>query len=750
MGPSPAVRVAPKRVRPYRHQQPLLMNQYDIRILDLIFLRGPNRWSYRPTLEALVDIGSLEESPSNALPGFVTRLVEWLPGLRKHECSYEEPGGFVRRLEEGTWVGHILEHVTLELQTQAGRPAGFGRARSTATTGVYHVVVRTTQEDLTRTCLLKARELILAAIAGQAFDVPATLRELRVLADRKGFGPSTACIVDAAVNAKIPVVPLSQGNLVILGHGTRQRRIWTAETDRTSAIAESIASDKHLAKELIAPCGIPVPDGQLVRSADAAVIAAEDIGYPVVVKPGEASRGEAVFLKLGDAAAVRVAFAAAREVDSTVIVERHIEGEEHRLLVVGDKVVAATRAEAFRVTGNGRDSLYNLLNTALNKLADAAAPSAVPLTIEDFDDFPTVRLAMFQQGLAFATVPGVNQVVELPRHAKIGVDVLALVHPSIAAQATLAARVVGLDIAGVDIVAKDISKPLAAQGGALIEINAGPALPTHLPQGTNGSHPVGDAIVRHLFPGDDNGRIPLIGISGTTATTAVARMVGYLLHLQGVAVGVACGNGLYLGERRVDHNDAANWAAGQRLLVNRTLNAAVIETAAESLLREGLPYDRCQVGLVTTLLADENLTRFGVADAEQLTRLLRTQIDVVLPQGIAVLNADDAGVLALASFADGEVLIYSRDAQSPAVLEARALGRRAVYRDEDELVFADGERAERVALPPTYDAPACLPAAACAWAAMVPVDLIVSGLVGFPSATTAADESTRPTTRSTH
>lgn len=744
MGPPPAVSVAPKRVRPYRHLQPLLMNQYDIRILDLIFLRGPNRWSYRPTLEALIDIGALEQSPSNSLPGFVTRLVEWLPGLRKHECSYEEPGGFVRRLEEGTWVGHILEHVTLELQTQAGRPAGFGRARSTKTTGVYHVVVRTTQEDLTRTCLLKARELILAAIAGKPFDVAATMRELRVLADRKGFGPSTACIVDAAVNAKIPVVPLSQGNLVILGHGTRQRRIWTAETDRTSAIAESIASDKDLAKQLLAPCGIPVPEGQLVRSADAAVEAAENIGYPVAVKPGEASRGEAVFLDLANAAAVRVAFAAAREVDTTVIVEKHIEGEEHRLLVVGGKVVAATRAAAFHVTGNGRDTLHDLLNSALNRLADAAEPSAVPLTIEDFEDFPTVRLALSRQGLAFDAVPSVNQVVELPQHAKIGVDILAQVHPSIAAQATLAARVVGLDIAGIDIVARDISKPLAAQGGALIEINAGPALPTHLPHGANGSHAVGDAIVRHLFPGDDNGRIPLIGISGSTDTTPVARLVGFLLHLQGVAVGVACGNGLYLGERRVDHNDSANWAAGQRLLVNRTLNAAVIETTAESLLREGLPYDRCQVGLVTSLVPDENLARFGVQDVEQLTRLLRTQIDVVLPQGIAVLNADDGGVLALASFADGEVLIYSRDAQAPAVLEARALGRRAVYRDEDELVFAHGKQAERLALPPSFSAPACLPAAACAWAANVPIDLIVSGIVGFPSATTAADETARP------
>lgn len=711
------------------------MTQYDIRLLDLIFLRGPNRWSYRPTLEALVDIGALEEHPSNVLPGFVERLVAWLPGLRKHECSYEAPGGFVRRLEEGTWVGHILEHVTLELQTQAGRPAGFGRARSTATTGIYHVVVRTTQEDLTKTCLLRARDLILAAIHGQAFDVAGTLRELRVLADRKGFGPSTACIVDAAVAARVPVLPLGQGNLAILGHGTHQRRIWTAETDRTSAIAESIAADKSLAKQLLAPCGIPVPEGAEVRNVEAALEAAEDIGYPVTVKPCEANRGEGVFLDLRDVEQVRAAFKPAYDASaSTVLVEKYIEGDEHRLLVVGDKVVAATRAAPVELVGDGAHSVQQLLADTLAALAERGDPAVVPFTVEDFEDFPTVRLALARQGLDFATVPAAGQRVTLPRHAKIGEDVLALVHPATAALATLAARAVGLDIAGIDIVARDIGQPLAGQGGALIEVNAGPALPTHLPQGEHGAHPAGRAIIDHLFPGDDKGRIPLVGIGGSADTTLETRLVGYLLHLHGVSVGVACGTGLYLGDRQVDHNDGAHWAAGQRLLINRTLKAAVIQTTAESLLREGLPYDRCQVGLVTSLDGGHALARFGVQDEEQLTKLLRTHVDVVLAQGVAVLNADDPGVLALAEYSDGEVLLYSRRPQGEALAEARAAGRRAVYRDRDELVFAHGDASERLALPAGFELPAALPAAACAWALGVPPELIVSGIVGFPAA----------------
>lgn len=715
------------------------MNQYNIRILDLVFLRGPNHWSYRPVLEALVDIGNLEELPSNKLPGLVNRLINWLPGLRKHECSYGEAGGFVRRMEEGTWIGHILEHVTLELQTQAGRPVGFGRARSTAITGIYHVVVRISQDDLTKTCLLKARELILAAINNQPFDINAIIHELRVLADRKGFGPSTACIVEAAVNSRIPVVPLSRGNLVILGHGAHQRRIWTTETDRTSAIAESIASDKDLSKQLLDYCGIPVPEGCTVRNADSAVAAAKNLGYPVTIKPFGANRGAAVFLNLCDEDAVRAAFDAAYSVDAyqpdyPVIVEKFIDGEEHRLLVVGNQVVAATRAAPFLVTGNGYDTVRNLLIAALAKVADDVEPTVVPFTIEDFEDFPTVNLALQRQQLSFDAAPLAGQVVALPRHAKIGIDVLNQVHPSIIDMATLAARVVGLDIAGVDIVAKDISKPLDTQGGVFIEINAGPSLPTHLPRNADGSHTAGDAIIRHLFPSTDHGRIPLVGVTGCSYTTVVTRLVGFLWHLHGAFVGIACGNGLYLDERRIDHNDSVHWTAGQRLLINRTLGAAVIETSALSLLREGLPYDRCLVGLITSLQILPELAHFGVKDTEQMQRLLRTQIDVVLPQGVAVLNADDDEVLKLAKYSDGAVLIYSNDSNNQAICEAKAQKHQAVYRDGDKLAFAGDEIIEYVSLPhickETYE---CLPAAAVAWALKIPINLIVSGMVSFLS-----------------
>ena len=705
------------------------MTRYDIKILELVVLRGPNRWSYKPTLEALVDIGLLEECPSNSLPGFVERLIEWLPGLHQHECSYEVPGGFVRRLQEGTWVGHILEHVTLELQPRIGHPAGFGRARGAGATGVYHVVVRITQEDLTRACLLKARELILAAIHAEPFDVPGSLRTLRMLAQSKALGPSTACIVEAARAARIPVAPLEHGNLVLLGQSARQRRIWTAETDSTSAIAESIAKDKDLTKELLSNCGLPVPEGQIVRTLAEAWLAAEEIGVPVVLKPAEGSRGEAVSLAVSTQTEIAAAFERAQQVQSAVIIERYVEGIEHRLLVVGERVVAATRAIQFTVTGNGHDTVCALMASTLGgRESDRWAAEAL-------SDYPTVRRALDLQTLDPNSVPAAGCTVSLHRHAKLGEDVLALVHPDTITLALLAARIVGLDIAGIDIVAGNIEQPLASQQGAIIEVNAGPSLPTHLrhPDGT--SNTAGHAVVRHLFPTGEDGRIPLVGITGCTDTTSVAQLLGYLLYLHGRAVGVACAAGIFLGQRCIRQGDGANWSAGQRVLINRTVDAAVIETSPTSLLREGLPYDRCLVGVLTSIEAPTEIVPFGVQNADQMAHVLRTQIDVVLSHGVAVLNADDPAVLALAQYSEGEVLLYSRDKTTCSAIQAALFkGARAVYVDGDALVFAQHNNAERRMLAPCVNAADCLPAAAAAWALGIPFDLIIGAIVGYPVA----------------
>ena len=338
----------------------------DIVIRRMSHLQGPNVWTYRAVIEAVVDIGELEDFPSNTLPGFYQRLTGWLPGLIEHRCSVGRRGGFLMRLRDGTWPGHILEHVALELQTQAGMKTGFGKARMTHERGVYKVVIRTRNEAIGKLALTSARDLVMAAINDKPYDVAATIARLTDMVDRQCLGPSTACIVDAANERDIPAIRLNDGNLVQLGHGAAQRRIWTAETDRTSAIAEGISRDKDLTKQLLAAAGVPVPEGRTVESAEAAWDAAEDIGLPVVVKPSDGNHARGVSLNLKTRDEVIHAFGAAEQEGSEVIVERFIPGQEHRLLVVGGKVVAATRGEIIRVGGDGKSTIAQLIDTQVN------------------------------------------------------------------------------------------------------------------------------------------------------------------------------------------------------------------------------------------------------------------------------------------------------------------------------------------------------------------------------------------------
>ncbi len=721
----------------------------DIVIRRMAYLRGPNIWTYRAVIEAVVDIGALEDYPSNTLPGFYERLTAWLPGLIEHRCSVGRRGGFLMRLRDGTWPGHILEHVALELQTQAGMKTGFGKARMTHEHGVYKVVVRTRNEAVGKQAIESARDLVMAAINDRPYDVAATIARLTEMVDRQCLGPSTACIVEAASARGIPHIRLNEGNLVQLGHGAALRRIWTAETDRTSAIAEGIARDKDLTKQLLASAGVPVPEGRTVASADEAWEAAEDIGLPVVVKPSDANHARGVSLNLKTREEVVHAFAAAEAEGSEVMVERFIPGQEHRLLVVGGQVVAATRGEIIRVGGDGKSSIGQLIDTQVNTDPRRGAEEHLPLEPLRHDD-PVLRLLLQRQGLAIDSVLPRGQSAVVQRTGNMAIDVTTQVHPDIAEQMALAARVVGLDIAGIDLVVEDIAQPLAAQHGAIVEVNAGPGLLMHLKPAVGRAQPVGDAIAAHLFPGDSTGRIPLVGLVGDGQSSLAARLVAGLLQLNGQQTALACGDGVFLGARQLAKDSALGYDAGERLLINRSAQAAVLETSPRHILTEGLPYDRCQVGVVMAMPGPEGLQDLYITEAEQMPNIVRTQVDVVLPQGAAVLNADDPEVLALADYSDGEVVLYSLDADNPAVAAHRARKGRAVLARGDSLVLATGAdevpllalNAPRFAELNTARLPAdarphVLAAVAAAWALGVPSELIRANLLHFCAAPVA-------------
>lgn len=669
------------------------MKTKDIKFLEIRHLRGPNIWTYRSVIEAIVDIGELEDYPSNTLPGFVDRLNGFLPSLIEHRCSYGERGGFLRRLEEGTWPGHILEHVSLELQNLAGMPGGFGKARQTSVRGVYKVVIRAWHEEVTRACLEAGRELVMAAIEDTAFDVHATVERLHDLADRRLLGPSTGCIVEEATSKarRIPAIRLlSTGNLVQLGYGIHSRRIWTAETDRTSAIAETISRDKNLTKCLLQSCGVPVPEGRLVVSATDAWEAAEDIGLPVVVKPLDGNHGRGVSTNLSTYKDVEAAFQLALDEAGEVIVERFIRGHEHRLLVVGGQLVAAARGEEAWVTGDGVSTITQLIDTQLNTDPRRGTMENCPLNLILLDDDPAVRLELARQGFHADSIAPDGQGVLIQRNGNVALDVTDLVHPDVAAVASLAARIVGLDIAGVDLVCEDISRPLDEQRGAIVEVNAGPGLLMHLKHSNGGPRPVGRAIVEHLFPKGDNGRIPVIGVTGSYGKTVVCRLIARLLTLAGKQTGLACSDGLFLDRRRIDSNDCAHWDAATRILMNRAVEAAVFENGSDAILGEGLAYDRCQVGVVTNFDVARHTGRYYIETADQVSNVLRTQIDLVLPTGAALLNAREPMLVDMAPLCDGEVIYFAYDAQLPTIIAHRELGKRAVVVRDGLILLASG------------------------------------------------------------
>ena len=717
-----------------------MTDKKNIEILRVTHLRGPNIWTYRPVIEAWVDIGELENHPSNTIPGFYERLSAFLPGLIEHHCSPGVRGGFLQRVQEGTWAAHILEHVTLELQNLAGMRTGFGKARQTSKPGVYKIAFRTRQEQVGRVALAAARDLVMAAIHDTPYDIATTVSHLREKVDSLCLGPSTAHIVDAATARQIPSIRLTEGNLVQLGYGINQRRIWTAETDQTSAIAEEIASDKDLTKSLLQSCGVAVPEGQLVRSADEAWEAAKDIGVPVAVKPYDGNHGRGVSLDLHTQADVEAAYQLAhRKGGGSVIVEKFIPGNEHRLLVVGKRVVAAARGETVSVIGDGISTIDALADLQINIDPRRGSGEDAPLNTVNPSESAEVILELERAGLTPESIPAKDQKVLIQRNGNVAFDVTDIMHPTVAATAALAARIVGLDIAGVDMVLEDISKPMNSQRGAVIEVNASPGLLAHIKPAQGQGQPVGKAVIDHLFHAERDGRIPIIGITGTQKTARIARLVAWLAHISGKHVGLACSEGLYLDGRQVVATDCAHWEAGQRLLINRSVQAAVFENGSKMILAEGLAYDKCSVGVITDVSWHESLNEFDILDAEQAYKVVRTQVDVILPSGTAVLNSADPQVVEMAELCDGKVIFYGLDPSQATMAEHRAAGERIVFVRDEQIVLAQGM--EDIALLPLASlkpAKASQPemvmaAVAAAWALNIPPELIGAGLRTFES-----------------
>ena len=714
-------------------------------ILSVKVLRGPNQWASFPCLEAWVDLGRLEDFPSNTLPGFNERIMSWLPTMIEHRCSIGERGGFFERLRAGTWMGHVLEHVTLELQTLAGTPVGYGRAREAKTRGVYKVVIEYKEEKFALECLQAAHRLLMAAIDDTPFEVTAEVKRLRQVLLDVQLGPSTRSIVEAAIARGIPSQRLTEGSLVRLGYGSRQRRICAAETDRTGAVAETIAQDKELTRTLLAESGIPVPEGRPVIDAADAWAVAEEIGAPVVVKPRYGNQGRGVSVNLVTREEVEKAWILANEINTSVVVERFVTGGDYRVLVVGGRMVAVARRHPPIVVGDGGSTVRQLVdrvNEDPRRCGDHAT-SLSPMVIDE------VAVAVLrEQGLSEESVPETGRQVFLRRNANLSTggsaeDVTDIVHPEVAARAIEAARIVGLDVAGIDLVMDDCTKSLEAQRGVVIEVNAAPGLRMHLEPTVGTPRNVGAAIVDSLFGPGDDGRIPTASVTGTNGKTTVVRLISHLAATGGATVGTTCTEGVWVGGRQIDAGDCSGPKSARRVLANPAVTTAVFEAARGGILREGCGFDSCDVAVVTNIASGDHLGIAEIDTPEQIAWVKGAIVAAVRPSGAAVLNAADPLVVAMKKWCKGQVVYFDANAANPVIVEHLAKGGLAATVRDGWIVLCDGPRETRLAhldrVPLVhrglvdFQVENVLASAAAAWRLGVPLELVRLGLESFSS-----------------
>ncbi len=695
-------------------------------------LRGPNLWSRHTSIEAIATCDEAERDIAN-LPGFEGRLRARFP-----ELGFLEPTSH----DEAISMVHALEFAALGLQAQAGCPVTFSRTTATLDPGVYQVVVEYSEEAVGRLAFDLAETLCKAALDDTPFDLEDALARLRELDEDERLGPSTGAIVQAAVTRGIPYRRLTTGSLVQFGWGSKQRRIQAAETDRSSAIAESIAQDKELTKKLLDAGGVPVPLGRPAANAEDAWAAACEIGVPVVVKPQDGNQGKGISVNLTTREQVLAAYKAAFEISEDVLVERFLPGHDFRMLVVGDKLVAAARREPPLVVGDGVHTVRQLVEQ-VNSDPRRGTGHATSLTKIRFDDIALARLA--EQGYSADSVPpkGVRAILRNNANLSTGgtaTDVTDDVHPDMAASAIAAAQMVGLDVCGIDVVCDTVLKPLQDQGGGIVEVNAAPGLRMHLSPSFGKGRKVGEAIIAQMFAEGDDARIPIVAVAGTNGKTTTVRLTAHLLGTAGNRVGMTNSDGVYVQGKRIDTGDCSGPKSARNILLHPDVDAAVFETARGGILREGLAFDRCNVAIVTNIGMGDHLGLSYISTVEDLAVVKRVIVENVAPNGVAVLNATDPNVVRMAESCPGSVTFFAVDRYHPVMAAHRAQGKRVVFVDGSDIVASEGATEVRLPLADipltrkgtiSFQVENAMAATAAGWALGLGWDVIRRGLSSF-------------------
>lgn len=665
-------------------------------LIEQRVLRGPNLYSSAPCLLTVVDLAELQGVSTSALPRFNDALLDLIPSLGQHYSPPGKPGGFVQRLQQGTYMARVVEHVTLALQTLAGAPVGFGRsAPIEGQPGRYRVICGYQFEQVAQEAFALAMQLVTALAHDQPFDLEEPLAELRDHAERRAIGTSTAAVIDAATRRGIPSLRLTEeANLFQLGWGARQKRLQATVTGNTSLVAANIASDKQLTKTLLAEAGVPVPRGRLVTDVEQAQRAARRVGVPVTIKPLDANQGKGVTTVCVTPEQIEAAFDHARGYSRRVIVEKYLEGHDYRVLVTGNKVAAASRRRPPEVTGDGVKTIAELV--AQENLDPARGDGHTNiLTRMRLDQIAADLLA--KQGYGFDSVPPAGAVVALRGNANLSTggtaeDATDLMHPSTREICIRAARTIGLDVAGIDIICRDIGVPLDEQDGGIIEVNAAPGIRMHQYPSSGQPRDAGDAIVEAMY-GKDNGRIPVIAVTGTNGKTTTALLLGHAARVARLGTGVTTTEGVFINGVRVDQGDCSGYWSARKVLTSTEVDFAVLETARGGILKRGLAFDRCDVGVVLNVSADH----LGMDGVETLADLAEVKAVVARTASRAVvLNAEDPYCVRMASQVEEgvEVLYFSLDPEHPVLLTHLDQGGRATWLHDGVLMIGHGNRRE--------------------------------------------------------
>lgn len=679
-------------------------------IVNIRVMNGPNYWSIRrhKLIVMLLDLQEMEQRPSNTIPGFLERLKALIPSMYSHRCSEDCPGGFFKRVEEGTWMGHVIEHVALEIQTLAGMDTGFGRTRESDKPGVYHVVFSYIEPKAGEYTAKAAVNLVQALIDGVEYDLAADIQNLREIREDVRLGPSTGSLVEEAIRRNIPYIRLNRNSLVQLGYGKNQKRIQATIASTTSSIAVELACDKEETKNILEAASIPVPRGYIVSDEAELEKVAARVGYPIVIKPVNGNHGKGATTNILTKEAALEAFEAARKYSRKIIVEKFITGRDFRILVINYKFVAAALRTPAAVIGDGKHTIAELIEI-VNQDPRRGYGHEKVLTSIKIDD--AVHFMLEKYGYTLETVPKDKEEVWVKPTANLSTggtseDVTDAVHPANVVMCERIARVIGLDICGVDIMASNLSEPLNETGGAVLEVNAAPGFRMHLEPAEGLARNVAEPVIDMLYPPGSTARIPIIAVTGTNGKTTTTRLIAHCVKGSGYNVGYTTTDGVYVHNQMMVAGDCTGPVSAEFVLKDPTVDFAVLETARGGILRAGLGFHNCNVAVVTNI-AEDHLGLGGIDTIEKLAKVKSVVPGTVFPNGYAVLNADDDLVYKMRKELTCKIALYSIDENNPRVKEHCAKGGFACVYEHGFITIMKGTwkvRIERVTnIPITFN-----------------------------------------------